>query len=227
MESENSSASRHRQKCLRLLMKPPSSLSFFMSSRQMPFCGRQKKKVPHNSSMLKDYFVSSNRKGRGKCNPTLFVNENVEIKVFVSLTRTLSAAHINTAADDITTLTSLPNETHRNQINVKQLIIVFDTIKRVIFSLLLCLPSGITKHLMKIYARIRALPAFSHGPLMLVIQLFPFIPLTPENFPNDHRLFVPPNSIPWTTAYISWGTNEREEDDDFVSWQRQKRKKQH
>lgn len=34
----------------------------------------------------------------------------------------------------ITTLMSLMNEIHRNQINVKQLIIVFDTIKRVIFS---------------------------------------------------------------------------------------------
>lgn len=30
---------------------------------------------------------------------------------------------------------TLTNEIHRNQINVKQLIIVFDTIKRVIFSL--------------------------------------------------------------------------------------------
>lgn len=63
-----------------------------------------------------------------------------DAKVFVSLSDT-SSCHINTpkrenttqqpGREPITTLMSLMNEIHRNQINVKQLIIRLDTIKRV------------------------------------------------------------------------------------------------
>jgi hypothetical protein len=70
---------------------------------------------------------------------------------------------------------SLMNEIHRNnQINVKQLIILFNTIKRVIFpaSTLSC-----WQHLMKLVSTYTRPFVSSHAPLKLVIQLFLFYSL--------------------------------------------------
>lgn len=73
---------------------------------------------------------------------------------------------------------SLMNEIHRNQINAKQLIIVFDTIKRVIFSLHFVFQVSAAMESRAFNESIAyihpAVHLSSHGPLKLVIQLFRF-----------------------------------------------------
>lgn len=73
---------------------------------------------------------------------------------------------------------TLMNEIHRNQINVQQLIILLDTIKRVIFLQQFVFSVKPQQYLMKwlcVYISTHSTQC-SHGPLKPVIQLFLFFP---------------------------------------------------